>query len=225
MTTVDYRHLLEKLMDDTVKDHGNWRYLATRPLPVGVRPWHKGMRVVSDCSKGVQKLCWWAQAPHDPMDRGYDEYGNSQTLWAACQHLDHASELKVGDFVTFGHNGDEHAAMVREAGADPLLWSDGHQGAPNFYRLSLDRRQRQFLRNPLPGYKPTKAERCRARTGWFAWVAWRLGEGDWKTYGKTNRKVRPNVPKVIPLSWWRRYAKFIANRKKADKPKMPPPQT
>ncbi len=221
--SADYRHLLGKLMDDTVADRANWRYIATRPLPVGVRPWHKGMRVVSDCSKGVQKLCWWARAPHDPMNRDYDEYGNSQTLWSACQHLDHASELQVGDFVTFGRDGEEHATMVRERGPDPLLWSDGHQGAPNFYRLSQDRRPHQYLRNPLPRYTPTKAERCRARTGWFAWVAWRLGEGDWKTYGRTNGKVRPNVPKLIPITWWTRYARFIARRKRADKPKTAPP--
>ncbi len=223
MTTVDYRKRLETLMDETVADRRNWTYHAIRPLPHAPRPWTQGMKVLSDCSVGVRNLCWWAKSPVDPMGRDWDAYGNSQTLWSRCQHLDHPADLLVGDFVTFGRDGDEHAAMVRERGPDPLLWSDGHQGAPNYYRLSLDRRERQFLRNPLPKYEPTPAERCRARTGWFAWVAWRLGEGDWKTYGKTNRKVRPNVPRVIRPTWWTRYAKFIARRKQADKPKTAPP--
>ncbi len=223
MAAIDYRKALERLMDETAADHGNWTYRAVRPLKLGARPWRKGMKVVSDCSKGVQNLCWFARCPHDPMGRDWDEYGNSQTLWSNCQHLDKASELQVGDFVTFGRDGEEHAAMVRHTGVDPMLWSDGHQGAPNFYRLSYDRREHQFLRNPIPKVTPTKAERCRARTGWFAWVAWRLGEGDWKTYGKSNRTVRPNVPKVIPVTWWTRYARFIARRKKADRPTTTPP--
>jgi hypothetical protein len=29
--------------------------------------------------------------------------------------------------------------------------------------------------------------------------------------------VRPNVPRIIPLSWWKRYAKFLKNRKKGNK--------
>ena len=223
MTTVDFRLALEKLMDSTVADHGNWTYQAVRPLSVGIRPWRKGMKVVADCSKGVQKLCWWARCPDDPMGRNWDDYGNSQTLWAHCQHVDHPGQLKPGDFVTFGRDGEEHAAMVRKAGSDPTLWSDGHEGAPNFYLLSQDGRESQYLRNPLPHYTPTRAERCRGRTGWFAWVCWRLGEGDWRTYGKANRKVRPDVPKIIPATWWTRYAKFIARRKKADRPKVPPP--
>ncbi len=225
MSSIDFQAKLEQLMDETAADHANWTYRAVRPIAVGNRPWRKGMKVISDCSKGVQKLCWWAHCPHDPLGRNWDEYGNSQTLWSACQHLDHASDLRVGDFVTFGRDGEEHAAMVRKTGADPLLWSDGHQGAPNFYRLSQDKRTHQYLRNPLPKYEPTKAERCRARTGWFAWVAWRLGEGDWHTYGNSNPKVRPNVPKRIPFTWWTRYARFIARRKKADRPKTAPPNS
>ncbi len=221
--SIDYRHVLGKLMDDTVADNGNWTYRAVRPLTLSHRPWRKGQRVVSDCSKGVQNLCWWARAPHDPMGRDWDSYGNSQTLWAHCQHVDTPVQLQIGDFVTFGRDGEEHAAMVRQGGTDPLLWSDGHQGAPNFYRLSQDKRESQYLRNPLPRYVPTKADRCRARTGWFAWVAWRLGEGDWHSYGKSNPKVRPNVPKRVPVTWWTRYARFIARRKKADRPKSAPP--
>jgi hypothetical protein len=216
---VDYRSRLVQFMNATLKDEENyhtWTYLEIRPMRVP-SSWVPGQHVIGDCSKGVQYLCRWA-GQDDPMGSFYGPYGNSSTLWLHNQHLDHPSELLVGDFVTFGFDGDEHATMVLEAGADPLLWSFGHQGAPNTYRLSGDGRPSQYLRNPLPVYVPTPQDRLRAMTGWFAWVAWRLGEGDWKPYGRTSATVRPNVPRVIPVSWWKRYAQFLLNRKKGNPP-------
>lgn len=222
MTEIDYRKRLANLMDATVADHANWTYLAVRPLPVAKRPWKKGEKVVADCSLGVRDLCWFAEAPVDPMRLDWAPYGNSQTLWQHCQHLDSPAELLVGDFVTFGLDGDEHAAMVKRRGKDPLLWSDGHQGAPNFYLLSQDGRVSQYLRNPLPTYEPTAAERLQAMTGFRAWVQWRRGTGDWHGRGKHNRKVRPDVPRRIPASWWRRYARLHLNRKKGNPPTTTP---
>jgi hypothetical protein len=65
------------------------------------------------------------------------------------------------------------------------------------------------------GYRPyaiavtlTPADDLRARTGWPAWVAWRLGDGNWRPYGKANQRVRPRVPHVIPRAWWARLSKF-----------------
>lgn len=214
---VDYRKAIAALMNATVADehaHGDWTYRAVRPMWVPPS-WKPGQHVEGDCSKGVQFLSRWVGLP-DPMGEGYGPYGNSQTLWSRLQHLDNASELLVGDVVTFGPDGADHAARVLEPGADPLLWSFGHQGAPNTYRLSTDHRAHQFLRVPMPTYIPTPADRLRAKTGWFAWVAWKLGEGDWKGHGKANRKVRPNVPRLVPLSWWKRYAAFLKNRKHAN---------
>lgn len=210
----DARDKLATLMKETIADRVHWTYDAVRPLRVLDR-WYKGEHVEADCSFGVKLLCKWAGVP-DPTGRGYDEYGNSQSLWAHLQHLDGPGSLLVGDIVTFGVDGDEHAAMVLERGSDPLLWSFGHQGAPNTYRLSYDRRPKQYLRNPVPHYVPTKEDVLRKRTGWFAWMAWHEGEGDWRPYGKRNKKVRPHVARVIPLSWWRRRAKFLFRRKKGD---------
>lgn len=215
--SVDHRAQLHKLMQATLADqaiHHAWNYQAVRPMPVP-ETWKPGQRVVGDCSKGVQYLCRWAHLP-DPMKMAYGPWGNSETLCVALQHLDGASDLLVGDFVTFGVRGSEHAAMVLERGVDPLLWSFGHQGTPNTYRLSQDRRLRQFLRNPVPHYVPTPEDRLRARTGYFAWVAWKLGEGDWLHYGSANRKVRPKVGKLISPVWWKRYGQFLANRDKGD---------
>jgi len=215
--SVNYRERLANIMAATLADnaaHHDWHYHAVRPMYVP-HNWSVGQVVVGDCSKGVQYLARWAGVPHDPMGEKWGPYGNSQTLWLRLPHLLQASELKTGDIVTFGHNGDKHAAMVLEPGHDPLLWSFGHEGAPNTYRLSQDGRERQFLRLVLPEYVPPAEEALRAKTGWFAWVAWRLGEGDWRKYGKANATVRPNVPRVIPPTWWARLVVFLRNREKA----------
>lgn len=216
-TGAGVRDALASLMRATLADEAarhDWTYAEVRPMPVPAT-WKAGQKVRGDCSKGVQYLCRWAGAP-DPMGNSYGPYGNSQTICLHLQALASPSQLAVGDIVTFGPSGEDHAAMVLETGADPLLWSFGHQGAPNTYRLSTDKREKQYRRMPIPRYVPTKADKLRARTGWFSWVAWRLGEGDWRPYGKSNKTVRPNVPRLIPLSWWKRLAVFLANRKKGN---------
>lgn len=42
------------------------------------------------------------------------------------------------------------------------------------------------------------------RTGYWAWLAWYEGRDDWKPYGPRARRVRPNVPRLIPPAWWAR---------------------
>lgn len=215
------RARLAELMQATVRDeerNWTWTYRAVRPMRVP-SSWQPGQRVIGDCSKGVQYLYRWAGGP-DPMGNNWASWGNSSTLWSNLTHADFPAQLRVGDIITFGPNGDEHAVCVAEPGHDPLLWSFGHQGAPNFYRLSRERRQYQLRFSDLPddgpSRPPTPQEKLRAKTGWFAWVAWKRGEGDWRKYGKANRKVRPAVPQRIPLGWWRRYVVFLRNRKKAN---------
>jgi hypothetical protein len=194
--------------------HHDWTYEAIRPIymPTAARAFSIG-RKKGDCSKGVQFNAWWVPGCPDPMGNGFAPYGNSQTICFHLEHLSSAADLKIGDIMTFGINGDEHAAMVIELGAgDPWLWSFGHQGAPNKYRASWDRRIKQFLRLPAPDTPMTPAEKLRAMTGWFSWVAWKLGEGPWKHYGKENANVRPAVPKKISATWWARFETFLKNR-------------
>jgi hypothetical protein len=64
------------------------------------------------------------------------------------------------------------------------------------------------------GYRPyalamkvTSAPKLRAARGSSAWLAWRLGSGLWKPYGKANPNVRPRLPRVVPRSWWARLGK------------------
>jgi hypothetical protein len=211
----DVRAELEQVMRGTLADAANWGYFAVRPegVPTPARMWKKGTKVRADCSTGVRDVCWFCPPAPDPFFNGWGHYGNSQTLWLRLHHLDHASELEVGDIVVFGRDGRDHATMVLEPGPDPLLWSFGHPGAPNTYRLSWDHRPATFLKLPVVEPPPTPQDKLRAMTGFYSWVAWRLGEGPWKKYGTTNATVRPNVPRRIPAGWWTRYAQFLASRK------------
>lgn len=227
MAAKSARVSMEKVMRATLADeaaHLLWMYTQARPQPVPPS-WKPGQRIDGDCSKGCQYIARWGAGP-DPMQMDFGPYGNSQTIWLRAHHAASASDLDIGDMITFGRDGDEHATVVLEKGDDPLLWSFGHQGfagspCPDTYRLSQDGRPAQFCLMPMPAYPLTPEEQLRAKTGWFMWVAWKLGEGAWKPYGAANRRVRPDVPLPVPPSWWSRYGKFLRNRHKGNAPGTP----
>lgn len=62
---------------------------------------------------------------------------------------------------------------------------------------------------PKPVKPPIVPATLRARTGYWSWLAWRLGAGAWKPYGKTNPTVRPHVARTVPHSWWRLAAAHV----------------
>jgi hypothetical protein len=213
----DPRQRLRSLMAATLADRDHWFYRAIRPQPVP-QSWQRGQTVTADCSKAVQFLCRWAGGIPDPMRSNWGPYGNSQTLWSLMQPLDTIGQLQTGDFVLFGPDGSEHATLVYAADSDPLLWSFGHQGAPNLYRLSADRRITAFRSLGLPPPAPSPEAELRTETGFYSWVAWRLGEGKWRRFGPASPGVRPAVPVRIPEGWWVRLARFLAARRKANPP-------
>ena len=162
---------LERLMRATLADnaaHHDWDYRAIRPLYV-YPSWHAGQHVNADCSFGCKLLCHWAGLNDDPCGSNWDGYGNSSSIAAHLHHLDRPEQLLIGDIVTFGTDGaNAHAAMVLEPGHDPLLWSHGHQGAPNTYRLSEDGRPHLYCRIPAAAYRRTPDDLLRAKTGYWA---------------------------------------------------------
>lgn len=56
---------------------------------------------------------------------------------------------------------------------------------------------------------PAAVKKLRAKTGYYAWLAWQLGREGWKPYGPHNAKVRPHVPARISKAWWRQEKKFV----------------
>ncbi len=229
--TKQIRAQMFDLMRETVADRAHWVYSFYRPLYVP-RTWKKGQTVHADCSKGVQYICRWGGVHDDPMGMGYGPWGNSSTLAAHLPHRQRLGDMEIGDIVTFGALGSEHATAVYERVYDDngkvvdlVLWSHGHQGAPDFYRLSQDRREHQLLHLPVAGLKKQPLLALRDRTGFWSWHQWNRGRGDWQPYGRRYVAARPNVPKRIPLAWWVRDRRlWLALReKRGNKPKGPGP--
>jgi hypothetical protein len=229
MTEDEFRSGLGALMRATLADeaaHHDWTYRAVRPCDVPPA-WESGQEVWGDCSKGCQFLAKWGALP-DPMHMDFGPYGNSTTLCLELVHIDLA-EVKVGDIVTFGPHGDEHAAMVKRLIrrnrqiVDLELWSFGHPGAPDTYLLSQDGREYQLLRLRVSAHHvKAPVSVLRARTGYWAWRQWRLGKGAWRGYGKRNKTVRPDVPRRIPAAWWVRFFRSLPKaRKRRPNPVSP----
>lgn len=233
MVAIDETQLrasLAVLMSQTVSDQqtkGNWRYEAVRPQVVAIH--YIGQIIVVDCSDGCRMLCYSAGVADDPAGNNYETYGNSSSIWVHLHHID-LSEAKVGDIITFGkYAGELHACMIYDLTdpTNPKVWNMGAPGQPWFSTLAIEEGAHQgavytVCQLNLPADPPpTPQEKLREMTGFYSWVAWRLGEGPWKTYGKTNSTVRPSVPKVIPLTWWKHLAKFLLARKKGNNPVKP----
>lgn len=221
MALAPVRSRLTSLMESTVDDefhHSNWRYHAVRPQAILPAYIARGY-VESDCSDGCRNLCRWAGLGDDPAGVDYAPFGNSSSIYF---HLHHAplSQVEPGDMFTFGYStGEHHVSMAFNADPDPLVWNMGTQGQPVFRRLSQEAAAHHGMtvtlcKLPVPDPPPTPQDKLRAHTDFYSWVAWKLGEGPWKHYGKAAKAVRPNVPWVISPSWWKRYATFLLNRKK-----------
>jgi len=206
------RTQLAAIMDATVANRGNWHYALFRPCGANVTLYQAEHGVVyADCSAGYQIICRLAGAPN-PLGQP-NGYGNTGTCWAHLPHIS-MSEAQVGDAVLYGEGGSHHVAVVREPGADPLLWSNGRESAPELIRFSTERAWqpspetwvRLMPPDPVPAPTPKVDP-------FWVWLRWRLGEGEFKGHG-CDPAVRPNVPKLVPLSWWVRARKFIEARKK-----------
>lgn len=73
---------------------------------------------------------------------------------------------------------------------------------------------------PAPAPRPKPAPRpagkgaaaLRAERGYWPWLEWYLGEGDWKGRGRYSPRVRPHVAARIPASWWRAERAFLRAR-------------
>lgn len=129
------RELLRAYMVATAGNAYGWNYREVRPLTLPPKLAHG---VNADCSFGVKILCDWAGVP-DPTGSHFDGWGNSVSIFHHLPHIPKA-QAKTGDIIVFGPDGAWHATMILEPGPDPLMWSHGHQGAPNLYRLSQDTR-------------------------------------------------------------------------------------
>lgn len=160
-----------------------------------------------------------------PLVETYKSAGVELTLARAIQLGWVVTVPQPGDLVVFTFS---HIGFVDEVHPSYLITiegntgstgavSDSTSGGDGVYRkarsLSL---VRAYIRVPgtvkrVDGKYPARV--LVTRKGYFAFAAWRLGEGDWKGYGRKNAAVRPSIPKRVPLKWFARLVKQLAARK------------
>lgn len=224
--SVDYRARMQYYMKLSVNDqerYRNWNYEAVRPQRIP-SSYQSGQYVEADCSDGCRMIARWAGVKDDPAGNNYDSYGNSSSIWAHLPHID-LHDAQPGDMVTFGsYTGEHHVAMFYDLADrhDPIVWNMGTDGQPIFTRLSNEIRYHSgqrvtVCRVKLPPIHLSPQDKLRAMTGFWSWMQWKLGEGHWKKYKPASKKVRPNVPAMPPLKWWKAYGKFLLARKKGNK--------
>ena len=159
---------LHLLIVATLGNPYSWTYNAVRPLYLPKRRltraemanlgsvrqalWLLVKNYRSDCSWGVKTLYFLIGAKDDPTGANWGTWGNSSSTYDHLPKrfgLDNAyhpssadlARCEVGDILLVGKDGYEHMAVIAEKGTNPLLWSDGHQGAPNSYRVLDDSRR------------------------------------------------------------------------------------
>lgn len=221
------RTRLLTIMQETVASQArihNWHYAAVRPQSVRYSATELVQeQIYADCSDGVRALAYAAGVKDDPAGNGYASYGNSSSIWAHCHHIT-INELEPGDMATFGYStGEHHAWMAHhyDKNLGWVGWNHGGPGQPIFSPLANEEAFHRgmtvtFCKLGVIDPPDSPEDKLREMTGFYSWVAWKLGEGPWKKYGKANPKVRPSVPTVIPPSWWKRLIVFLAARKKGN---------
>lgn len=112
-----------------------WHYSWTRPmLALGRDPL---LKQYSDCSTGATEVYFWPRMVTgvlvpDPNGRGFDGWGNTDTLWAANSSRQVSGTFEVGDLALYTeHQG--HVTVCMEPGGESssAWWSNGSERAPN----------------------------------------------------------------------------------------------
>lgn len=114
-----------------------WHYLQRRPFSTLGRSPHRGG--YSDCSEMVAAACYYVRLAvgiftPDPNGRGYDGYGNSDTLYAVNRHRTVTNgSYEVGDVGVYGlAYRTRHVTMCRVPGssASAIFTSNGSEAGP-----------------------------------------------------------------------------------------------
>ncbi len=146
MATLAQRHTLGTLMDYLVAHEPRIHYAMLRPMRTRhiatleeLRRAIQSGAITMDCSESVTLLCKLAGLK-DPNGLGYDGAGYTGTLLTHLPHYSDPAAANVGGMVVFGPGTGEHVAMVRHPGSDPVLFSHGWEGGPQYVHLSVERR-------------------------------------------------------------------------------------
>jgi hypothetical protein len=159
----------------------------------------------------------WTQAYFNPWSISDELIGYaSQTTWPTLQ-LQTVARLFAAEAKKWGipiQPGAVSGCRILRAGivqhSDLGVCGGGHHDAgPAFPMGKFIGLVKMYADG---GNVSPQVAKLRARTGYFAWLAWYLGEAAWSSYGPRARSVRPNVPGRTPAAWWQRERAFVAHR-------------
>lgn len=166
------------------------------------------LRMVADTSKA------WTQAYFNSWAISDEMIGHaSQVTWPDAQ-LRAVAEIFAAEAKRWGipiQLGAVSGCMIVRPGIvdHAMLGACGgghHDNGPDFpmtHFIALVKGYAAGGFKPKPVKPAVKPAVLRAKTGYWAWLAWRLGEDAWKGYGHANPTVRPHVAKAVPAAWWR----------------------
>lgn len=128
---------MNRALANAAREH----YLQRRAMTtLGLSPEHT---MYYDCSEGATDVYFW---PHlvtgirvpDPNGRGFDGYGNTDTLWThnASRQVGHDGPFSIGDLgLYYGHGGHVIVCLVPGDRQTSVWWSNGSESAPNTTRI------------------------------------------------------------------------------------------
>lgn len=139
---------------------------------------------------------------------------NSLSDGLACSGFAHKFDLHTAEAREFAIG---VAERCKERGLKPQWTTDPVKGG--FCRHADIQSDRSDPTPDLAEWKEfckmVKAAYFKEPLGYWDWLAWTLGEGDYKTCGKRNPRCRPEgLPKRVPASWWARRLVFLTNRER-----------
>lgn len=128
-------------MNRSLANAARWHYFQRRAMTnLGRRPEETEY---SDCSEGATEVYFWTRLVTgilvpDPNGRGFDGFGNTDTLWAhnAQWQVPLNGPFEVMDIALYAAHGG-HVIVCLQAGDrnTSVWWSNGSEAAPNTTRI------------------------------------------------------------------------------------------
>lgn len=132
---------LTNYLNRALANNGRWHYVMRRAMTsLGLNP---DGTIYSDCSEGVTAAFYWTRTVTgilvpDPNGRGFDGYGNTDSLWGhnAGRQVATHGPFKIGDLGLFTAHGG-HVITCLQAGDrnTAVWWSNGSESAPYTVRI------------------------------------------------------------------------------------------
>lgn len=139
------RELLAAYMDWLVAEKNRVGYRELRPMATSTIATAAQLKAAfgvgfeMDCSESVTLLCHLAGLKPPSGAKDGWKYGNTETLLSNLPTYPDPANADVGAVCVFNSDrplAEQHAAMVRSPGSDPVLFTHGSPADPSFLKLS-----------------------------------------------------------------------------------------